>query len=334
MARPGVTYMEVAEAAEDILGQGKTPTIEQIRQKLGTGSSTTIANHLRDWKQRLAGLDVATIKDKLPQDLMTIVKGLWDKVIDQSQEQIGVVEAQAESRIAELEQEVNKYKSNNQRWQQLFNQWMSEKKQLSSELFDLKNKHALLEKEHTYIVLKNEGLMRQLSEKNAHIQDLVAVHQQSQKNHDALQVERNRERDKFEREQSESHEHICRLNKLVDDMKEKLINIQNEIYKTQHDKKLLAEINVNMKSELAVLTQRCQSYLKILFHYEERHKEMNLVVASKEQQQLDAYAENKHYQTKMHDLNELLKFTDHKIKILERENWELLRLQEKAEEDA
>lgn len=50
MARPGVTYSEVVQAAAELTGQGKNPTIEQVRLIIGNGSNSTLANHLRRWK--------------------------------------------------------------------------------------------------------------------------------------------------------------------------------------------------------------------------------------------------------------------------------------------
>ena len=42
MSRPGVTFQDIANAAQDLKGQGKTVTIENVRAILGTGSIGTI----------------------------------------------------------------------------------------------------------------------------------------------------------------------------------------------------------------------------------------------------------------------------------------------------
>ena len=47
MARPGILYVEVKQAAEDLSAKGITPTIERLRQRLGAGSFSTISKHLR-----------------------------------------------------------------------------------------------------------------------------------------------------------------------------------------------------------------------------------------------------------------------------------------------
>lgn len=50
MARPGVTYTEIASAAQQIAASGRFPTVEGVRLILGTGSNSTVGQHLRTWK--------------------------------------------------------------------------------------------------------------------------------------------------------------------------------------------------------------------------------------------------------------------------------------------
>ena len=50
MARPGITYDEVAASADALVGRGEKPTIGAIRAELGTGSPNTIHRHLTAWK--------------------------------------------------------------------------------------------------------------------------------------------------------------------------------------------------------------------------------------------------------------------------------------------
>ena len=80
MARPGITKQEVFAAANQILGQGKDPTIEQIRQLLKTGSNSTIAAHLRDWRASQSETQTLAINEGLPHDIVSVVKGLWDRL--------------------------------------------------------------------------------------------------------------------------------------------------------------------------------------------------------------------------------------------------------------
>ncbi|MCF6766533.1 DNA-binding protein [Thiotrichales bacterium 19S3-7] len=56
MARPGLTFEEVQEAAEKLLQQGESPTIMRIRETLGgKGSPNTISKYLKEWKTKAQG---------------------------------------------------------------------------------------------------------------------------------------------------------------------------------------------------------------------------------------------------------------------------------------
>lgn len=50
MAKAGVTYDDVAAAAEQLAATGASPTVKAIRSILGSGSSTTILRELQAWK--------------------------------------------------------------------------------------------------------------------------------------------------------------------------------------------------------------------------------------------------------------------------------------------
>jgi colicin import membrane protein len=67
MARPGITYPEVEAAIHAIIAQGGNPTINRVRDKLGTGSPNTILTHLNAW--RAAAPVIARKAPELPADL-------------------------------------------------------------------------------------------------------------------------------------------------------------------------------------------------------------------------------------------------------------------------
>ncbi|GGZ80154.1 DNA-binding protein [Paraglaciecola sp. Hal342] len=50
MARAGVTYHDIAKAAEAIKTHGQEPTVDRVREHLGTGSKSTIAPLLKRWR--------------------------------------------------------------------------------------------------------------------------------------------------------------------------------------------------------------------------------------------------------------------------------------------
>lgn len=77
MARAGVTYHDIAKAAEVIKNQRQEPTVDRVREQLGTGSKSTIAPLLKRWRSdNGAAADVSG----LPNDLVEVVKSLYERV--------------------------------------------------------------------------------------------------------------------------------------------------------------------------------------------------------------------------------------------------------------
>lgn len=169
MSRPGVTKQDVFAVANRLLGDGKAPTIEQIRQILKTGSNSTIAAHLRDWRAAQNSTQTLALNEGLPQDIVAIVKGLWDRLSAQAGLKVDEVETNATQAIAEIQQELQKYKTNNQRWQRLFMQWQQDKERLVAEKLQLEQTVEILS-------AKNKVQKEQIQEKRMRIEELHRLH--------------------------------------------------------------------------------------------------------------------------------------------------------------
>ena len=62
MARPGISYEQVATVADALVGQGEKPSIQRIRERLGTGSPNTIHRHLKTWRAAQAPTERRAIR--------------------------------------------------------------------------------------------------------------------------------------------------------------------------------------------------------------------------------------------------------------------------------
>lgn len=97
MARIGITFEQVAAAADGLVGEGHQPTIQAVRDRLGTGSPNTIHRHLTEWRQArpVAAAAVATI----PQSLTAALAGELERAAAQARGEIEtqLVEVQAEA---------------------------------------------------------------------------------------------------------------------------------------------------------------------------------------------------------------------------------------------
>lgn len=77
MARNGIQYSDVQHAIDTLLTRGDTPSVQRIRDVLGTGSFTTISEHFRLWRsEREQNRDVPPPKG-VPEVVVTLASELW-----------------------------------------------------------------------------------------------------------------------------------------------------------------------------------------------------------------------------------------------------------------
>lgn len=103
MGRNGVTFHDIAETVPKLIEQRKTPSIDNIREYLGTGSKSTIAKLLREWKAQ-QGMRPED-DSHLPPDLTELVKLLWDRVRQKAESQIKNERQEFEAKIAGTQQQ-------------------------------------------------------------------------------------------------------------------------------------------------------------------------------------------------------------------------------------
>src|SRR5690554_855302 len=100
MARMGVQYEEVVEAAVQLQKQGDNPTIQRIREWLGTGSFTTISEHLKQWRanQRNA-TPLQQESQDLPASLVKMAQAFWQQACSEADEKLHSYQQQADTEI-------------------------------------------------------------------------------------------------------------------------------------------------------------------------------------------------------------------------------------------
>jgi len=80
MPRTGVTKDQVAVAASAICARGEAPTLDNVRQELGTGSLGTIAPYLRAWKAERAEARVEASGAPVPEPVRAQNELYLDKI--------------------------------------------------------------------------------------------------------------------------------------------------------------------------------------------------------------------------------------------------------------
>ncbi len=82
MARSGVQYEDVKQAIDALMAKGEAPSVQKIRDLLGTGSFTTISDHLREWRARREERVETAPTQGMPEPIQQLAEGLWEKAQD------------------------------------------------------------------------------------------------------------------------------------------------------------------------------------------------------------------------------------------------------------
>jgi hypothetical protein len=182
MSRAGVLYSEVAQIAEKLRISGQEPTIERIRAELGTGSNSTIGGHLRAWRAKQDPLQQTATREKIPEELITLLRGLWERVIGQAETQMEVIKAEAEQKATQQKEVLQKLQQENARLQQSEGQWKRAHEGLVQEKVALEQMLNTEKIASGALEAKYAGALQQLETSQAHAAELKKQNQQTQAN--------------------------------------------------------------------------------------------------------------------------------------------------------
>jgi hypothetical protein len=340
MARTGVSYSEVSAAATQLIGQGRNPTVEQVRLLLGTGSSTTIGNHLRQWKENQESTTLISAKENMPAELVAVMKGVWEKVKNLSQEQIAKVEQEVQQEIAQLTQQVEKYQSNNQRWQKLHDQWHQEKNTLLADKLTLEQALEFAQKENLSLHVKQDSFLEQSQEKDIRINELNRLHQQTQANlehyREATREQRLLDQQQHEQQKQQLQNEIKILNEQFIKQREKTTELQQQYQELQQSSARLKKSHDEIESQhqrLSIEFQQSEKdrheYKKSSLHWQTQHQDLQTLFNDKNNLLIDSQIQIKLLSQQLADLKQTLVAIQDQNKFLAHEKWEIA--QEKAQ---
>lgn len=100
MTRSGITYQQVAAAADAINNEGQQPTVRGVRERLGIGSLNTIHKHMATWRENRPA--PAQRPNALPEALMAAVAAELAQAARNASHDLGERLRQAQAEAAEL----------------------------------------------------------------------------------------------------------------------------------------------------------------------------------------------------------------------------------------
>jgi chromosome segregation ATPase len=270
MARGGVTYLEVAKVAEKLRNKGIFATIDKVRAILETGSKTTIAHHLKRWKD-------STIKDleyeTLPAELAKSVKNLHEQLQAQASQKIEELEIRSQKEIAQLLQQlkqereqVGNLKRNSSELEADNNKLVTQIKNLEEKQEQLKQVNIKLTSEKNELDTKLQGKIEQITTLKEQVK---SIERNSEHYLEMLKQQRDDERKQFahhlnllQQENNNLNTNIVMARKETAELKQEILNIKS---KTQYFEELYnnkIEENNLLSNKLLATTSRQEKLLK------------------------------------------------------------------------
>ncbi|MBB1488754.1 DNA-binding protein [Oceanospirillum sediminis] len=157
MARSGISYDEVKLAIDEMLAEGLNPTIAGLREKLGTGSFTTISEHLKRWRGERQEKPVAATGTPAPETLSGMMQSLWQQAREEANKEL-------EQYKEKIDQEVKSA--------------LEEKQKALESALETEKKNSWLEDKNTELqnrISESERLTGQLQEQNQALTEEVEL---------------------------------------------------------------------------------------------------------------------------------------------------------------
>lgn len=258
MGRAGITYSDVSNAIATIQGRQKNPTVDAIREVLGTGSRSTIAKYFLEWKSKNGIKN--TNESGIPNELQNLIQGLWEKLQSDADQTIDAHQLQADTEILNaknqlaqiqqqnallhtdvqtLNQKLNTQTEINETLKNTLNTEQNEKSKLNERIMSLeiKNNDRKAENDRLHQLLKNT-------------QDNLAHYQQ------AIEKQRFDQQLQLEKERGEFESKLTLLQHQVNQItQEKIKALQSLDHLTQDHQKQAERLETTEKSCIEMQTQ-------------------------------------------------------------------------------
>lgn len=104
MARQGISEEQVFAAAGALMEEGTTPTVQALRERIGSGSYSTINRHLGAWREAHAAETPAALPE-IPEKVLGAFRQVWAVAARAAQGEVETQRQALEAMRREMEKE-------------------------------------------------------------------------------------------------------------------------------------------------------------------------------------------------------------------------------------
>lgn len=261
MARPGVTYNDVAKACEQIKADGGKPSINGVRNLLGTGSPNNLSAHIRAWRESTTQTEGAAAIE-LPKAVVASITNEIERSVNEAkeklQEEVNALQKELVQVITHCDkldvelQKARKQTSDSNDELQASKAIIAEKETIIEQLESaLKDSQAQTEEhrgnaeinrvELAKVLIKQEELIKQVEG----LAELRNKCNQSEKEAEVAQAK-----------EAAAHETIKRLEDMIQELKSKSGNLEDETHQSRAQLQALRSELSACEKKHAVLEER------------------------------------------------------------------------------
>lgn len=238
MARAGILYSHVAKAAAQLAAAGKNPTVDTVREAMGgTGSKSTIAPMLKQWKAQHEG-EVAAAGAGLPADLLEAVQGVYERVQEGAKAQVEQFRAEHQLAAQDAARAVEALHAEGR-------QLGAEREALAGELASVKatlaREQAAGQKDAVAIAAlesEKDGQAQRLADRAAEVRELADQLAQARRQfehfQDASATQRQEDKSAYEARIARTEQEAATLRTYLQDSREALAVLRNEKGHLEH----------------------------------------------------------------------------------------------------
>lgn len=284
MARPGVSYLDIAQTATKLVKQNIRPSIEEVRKVLGTGSNSTINRHLRVWREKQGNQLEA--EQGLPDVLLIAVKGIYEAIEQQATQKIDSAKTEYTETINRLTQHRDQLiLQNTQRLQQ--------EAELENQLSEAQHREVTLQKQLNELTQgfdkkmgENSSLQDRLGDKENEITRLTQQLNHAQHNLDhyreATREQRENEKQRYDGELNKLEKQLHQQNALTTQAQEQVLNLTQQLESLkqhhQHGEKKLEKAIENCHQQEFMLQRQELNYKSLLECHEQMKTQHNALL--------------------------------------------------------
>lgn len=296
MGRIGVSLLDVEKAALELQGRGKNPSVDAIREVLGTGSKSTIAQHLRDFKAK-----ESHASGKLPHELVAVVSGLWERLNAQVDARIAEIEAARNEEVQELKRSLIAL---HQDYDNVQKQLHRSEEETASERAAKEQFENLLQteqQEHAKLQERHQATLLQLEDNKAENMRLHQLANNIQANlehyQNAVQQLRTEQALEMERQQTQSQQALMAL--------KQELSLSQSLY--QKSEKELNHKNVELNHLENQYAAVQQAHEKLVAKFQEHNRELIIYKERCEQQQKNLQSQDRDLAERANAISQLEK---------------------------